>query len=62
VKPRTRTAGLYQAIRARDRAAARAAMDEHLRDAQASQTFEAAHGARRRPRVNEPFAATAPAR
>jgi GntR family transcriptional repressor for pyruvate dehydrogenase complex len=34
---------IYHAIRVRDREAARAAMDEHLRDAQASQTFEAAH-------------------
>jgi GntR family transcriptional repressor for pyruvate dehydrogenase complex len=32
---------IYQAIRARDREAARTAMEEHLRDAQAAQTSEA---------------------
>jgi len=34
---------IYQAIRARNRDAARAAMDDHLRDAQAAQTSEATH-------------------
>jgi len=34
---------IYQAIRSRNREAARVAMDEHLRDAQASQTIETAH-------------------
>ena len=34
---------IYQAIRSHNREAARAAMDEHLRDAQAAQTTETAH-------------------
>jgi DNA-binding FadR family transcriptional regulator len=34
---------VYQAIRARNREAARAEMDDHLRHAQAARTSEAAH-------------------